>query len=114
MRISDWSSDVCSSDLLVAERHVDGGPDAAQLLRRRYQRRAFLHRLTQRLAQARMQDGGGMLQLAALADDGGLAIALDNTGIDIERCDRLVAEQLAQLLADLHQDLQVEIGRAHV
>src|SRR3546814_7458607 len=54
-----------------------------------------------------MQDGGGMLQLAALADDGGLAIALDNTGIDIERCDRLVAEQLAQLLADLHQDLQV-------
>src|SRR3546814_8312853 len=25
MRISDWSSDVCSSDLEVAERHIDWG-----------------------------------------------------------------------------------------
>src|SRR3546814_12057220 len=29
MRISDWSSDVCSSDLIVLGRQVDGGEIAA-------------------------------------------------------------------------------------
>src|SRR3546814_10592246 len=27
VRISDWSSDVCSSDLLAAGRHIDTAPD---------------------------------------------------------------------------------------
>jgi hypothetical protein len=47
-----------------------------------------------------MQDGGGMLQLAGLADDGGLAVAVGLAGLDAQRLHAALAEQRAQFLAD--------------
>src|SRR5690606_10598145 len=57
------------SGVLMAQRHVDGRADAAHLLGRRHQGCAFFDRLAQRRAELGMQDGGGMLELARLADD---------------------------------------------
>src|SRR3546814_11819888 len=56
MRISDWSSDVCSSDLL---RLVDDGADMAALGHRVAHLRAVEHRL----------DDADRLALAALVDE---------------------------------------------
>ena len=54
-----------------------------------------------------MQDGRGMLQLAGLADDGRLAVALGLTGRDAQRGDALLAQQCAELFADGDQLIQV-------
>src|SRR5262249_11466829 len=72
-----------------------------------YQGGTLLHRRAQGLAEARMEDRGGMLPLALLADDGRLAVALDVVGRDAERRHRLLAEQAPQLLADRHQILEI-------
>src|SRR5581483_10277739 len=50
-----------------------------------------------------MQDCGGMFQLAILADRGGLAVALRRRRLDAQRLDRALAEQLAELLADIDE-----------
>src|SRR3546814_10033833 len=56
MRISDWSSDVCSSDLLVAALlGQDGHEDAEQhagVVRRRHARGAGAHHLARRSEKA--------------------------------------------------------------
>src|SRR3546814_7148299 len=41
MRISDWSSDVCSSDLLDFETKIVAKPEAAALLRKELARKAY-------------------------------------------------------------------------
>src|SRR5206468_12658997 len=94
--------------VLVTERHVDARAHAAALLGRRDQRRALLDRGAQRLAERRMQNRGGVLELAGLADDRGLAVALDLAGLYPERGHGALAQQAAELLADLDQ--HVEIG----
>lgn len=50
-----------------------------------------------------MQDRRGVLELTVLADGGGLAIALDRLAVDAERGQRLAAEQVAELPADVDQ-----------
>ena len=52
--------------ILVAQRHVDGAPHAAALLGRRHEGGPLLDRGAQRLTQARMQDGGGVLDKKAV------------------------------------------------
>ena len=54
-----------------------------------------------------MKDGGGVLQLAAFPDDGGLTVTFDLRRRDAECRHRLLAEDLAEILAGLHQHLQV-------
>src|SRR3546814_8921463 len=61
MRISDWSSDVCSSDLLAVTEGTDGG--GADLAR-------FLDRLAE-VAVALQEDPGARLSWSALLSDGG-------------------------------------------
>src|SRR6185295_16529670 len=63
--------------VLVSERDIDWHPRTAAFLRGRNERGAFAESLTEWRAKLRMQDSCGMLQLAILADRGGLAIALD-------------------------------------
>ena len=54
-----------------------------------------------------MQDRRGVLELARLADDRRLAVALDRRRGHAERRDGLLAEHAAELLADLHQLLEI-------
>src|SRR5690349_14112706 len=93
--------------VLVPERHVDRRAEAAALLRRGHQCRALLDRRAQRRAELRMQDRRGVLELARLADDGRLAVALRLTGLDAEGLNALRAEQPAELLADGDQLVEV-------
>src|SRR3546814_5791852 len=92
MRISDWSSDVCSSDLLDP-RTVVGELDVGE-----HEARLMLLRLVDRLA-VRRRDGDDVV--AQVADD----------HFDVHRDDRFVLDDQdarARLAIDL------EIGRAHV
>ena len=50
--------------VLVTERHVDGGAEAAALVGRRHERGTFFDGLAQRRAELRVQDRGGVFQLA--------------------------------------------------
>src|SRR3546814_8448495 len=49
MRISDWSSDVCSSDLFVAGQMTEAVVDAGETVEIRHKYRGFQHRLPVRL-----------------------------------------------------------------
>src|SRR5436190_9765011 len=90
--------------VLVVKRHVDGGTRAAELLRRWDDGLAASHRLPERRAESRMEDGGGVLVLAALADDRGFAVRMHRRG----HCRRgAAADELAQLLARLDQLLEI-------
>jgi hypothetical protein len=54
-----------------------------------------------------MQDGGGMLDLAALAYDGGLTITFRAGRLDAERLHAALAQQPTELLADVDQRRQI-------
>src|SRR3546814_4352009 len=96
MRISDWSSDVCSSDLVLGVGHVDevDDDDAAQV------------------AQAQLpRDRLRGLQVGAV--DGFLEVALaqERAGIDVDRGHRLglVDDQVA---AGLERDFLLQRARS--
>jgi len=91
----------------VAERHVDGGAEAATFLGRGHERRALFDRLAQRRAELRVKDRGGVFEFARFADDGGLAVALRFARRDAERLNALVAEQAAEFFADGDQRVEV-------
>src|SRR5262245_31566151 len=93
--------------ILVAERNVERGAWAASLFRRRDQRRALAQHLPHRRSHLRMQDCGCMLELAVLADRGGLAVTVRRRTLDTQRSDRLLREQFAELLADRDQGREV-------
>src|SRR3546814_10641288 len=52
MRISDWSSDVCSSDLLLAHGPADGTPDYRKIHEHRFVRQLRLHERVRQRAKA--------------------------------------------------------------
>src|SRR3546814_4441127 len=92
MRISDWSSDVCSSDLRCAGRHAE----ALEFL------------LARQAEPARLCTGGDD---QAVADIGVAAIALGDEGPlrQVDRDDVVVDDGGADMLG-----LCLQIGRAHV
>jgi len=59
-----------------------------------------------------MQDRGGVLQLAVLADDRGLAVALRLAGPDPKGLHALVPEEAAEFLADGDQRIEVLVVAA--
>src|SRR3546814_15780991 len=76
MRISDWSSDVCSSDLAQGQEDANGCPvGGGDTLDRRLRQPG----LGQPLLQAGKDSAGGMEALGATAQDGGIA------GLEAER-----------------------------
>jgi len=90
--------------VLVTDGHVDRAPHAAALLGARDQRGAGFDGLAERTAELRVQDRGGVLQLAVLADDGRLAVALRRTA---KRGGRTFTEHSAELFSDGHERPQV-------
>jgi len=98
--------------VLVAERHVDGAAHAAALLGRRHERCALFDRQPQRCAEPGVQDGGGVLQLASLAHDRCLAVALRLRWRDAKRLHAARAEQRAELFADGHEFVEVLLEAA--
>src|SRR5687768_4218464 len=89
--------------VLVAERDVEGHTRPAALLGGGDQRRALAEDLSDRRAELRVQDGGGVLQLAVLADGGGLAVALRVRAGDAEGRHGALRQEAAELLADIHE-----------
>src|SRR3546814_12256705 len=87
MRISDWSSDVCSSDLRLARHQLHRLPDGVGHEFRQMPDRNLLHR-------ADMVDVHGLAILPHRQD------SIDNV-VDITECQRLAsaALTLAQILA---------------
>src|SRR3546814_21199168 len=74
MRISDWSSDVCSSDLLDIARRFDRGLAAAE------RRRLYHHRrLLDGYGEPALGDSGGADAHRAVDDDGAGAGVDDHT-----------------------------------
>src|SRR3546814_4921984 len=94
MRISDWSSDVCSSDLHRAELLVEIGDTELDTLRLPHQLVDLADRLLERL-QFGEADGGQVLRL-----------------IDEARC--LVLEHPDLIVDLLQRPRGGQIGRAHV
>src|SRR3546814_5572127 len=97
MRISDWSSDVCSSDLQSAT-----GAHAALAALRQGKYEAFHFAL--------MEGGGGLSQMEILA-------VADSVGLDSERLQREMQDpQITALLRSNHALAEQigKIGRAHV
>src|SRR5918993_1858764 len=93
--------------VLVAERNVERHAHPAALLGGGDQRRAAAERLTDRRAELGVQDGGRVLQLAVLADGGGLAVALDRRPLNPERRHGLLGQKPAQLLAEADEFAQI-------
>ena len=54
-----------------------------------------------------MQDGGCVLQLTGLADDGGFAVALCLAGLNAQSFDTFLPQQRAQLFTDGDQLVQI-------
>src|SRR3546814_12491209 len=90
MRISDWSSDVCSSDLTAAYRDRSAAVlldrDAA-LPRLRGDRRMFTQMVMNLLSNAiKYSPGRGEVRVAgAVAEDGSFRLSISDTGIEIGR-----------------------------
>src|SRR3546814_20353375 len=100
MRISDWSSDVCSSDLLDA-RHLDGQPLARPAEAHELRGDAELDAAVERRVAAAERD-------LAPADAGAVPVDLAGQHVHARRADEVADEgvrgPLAELLrrADLH------------
>src|SRR5581483_4503555 len=94
--------------VLVAERHVDRRAQRPHLLRRWDQGRPFAERGAHRRAHLRMQQSGGMFELAPLADDRSLAEALGLRPLYAERREAMAGQEIAEFRADL--DERREIG----
>src|SRR3546814_7855798 len=121
MRISDWSSDVCSSDLL---------PCVARILKRELAEHAFagLHAHVLRMQADRAQEAHVAQQRIAELADVDLGGATAKTGIPHHLLgvmrptfdERIAEEQLAELegrtvrMQELQKVTGPEIGRAHV
>src|SRR3546814_8910847 len=108
MRISDWSSDVCSSDLLVNRLDI-----VAQLLERRHLRQG-------RIALV-VEDGQEIDRLGALRRRRGAHGDVDMTAQSgsISWCtagemNELQVFEIEPLLQDRKLQMAREIGRAHV
>ena len=88
----------------VGQRHVDRGSGGRDLDVRGNDRLAAADRLAHRFSHARMEDGGGVLDIAVEPDDGGLAVA--HRGVRQHR-QRLANQKLAQLGAQRHELAEV-------
>src|SRR3546814_11828976 len=94
MRISDWSSDVCSSDLLLVNATASKGVD---------------HRIEKEVANSELPVALIGVSVSAAAQHGSVSVRMPNYGggpLQIERQAKLEAFR-----RDAHQAL-VEIGRA--
>src|SRR3546814_4963712 len=129
MRISDWSSDVCSSDLFDPGFFVDGWTGAvdANIASKGGAREDDGYDATVDIPhiggqlRGRALDGHAHAELKALASStvqpvysGEVALSAGNSRIDAEgRVDKVIA--IDARLSPLHlDDLLPEIGRAHV
>src|SRR3546814_7580580 len=104
MRISDWSSDVCSSDLLrLAVSAVDPGIEV------RGDRRALKQVLLNLLSNAvKFTECGGAVTLTAERSEGGsLRIVVSDTGIGVP------ADRIPQLFEPFRQVENVHARRHH-
>jgi hypothetical protein len=88
----------------VGQRHVDRDSRRRDLDVRGNDRLAAADRLAHRLAHARMQNGGGMLDVAVEPDNGGLAVAHRRVR---QHRQRLANQEFAQLGAERYEFAQI-------
>src|SRR3546814_3129731 len=88
MRISDWSSDVCSSDLLPQDAVVEAGGRQAAVVRGEVGAQVMLHRAAQRFGGRRHAALGGPALVQLAVDD----LAVDGLQIGRASCRETVCQ----------------------